>query len=191
MPVPAPGDASAPDQGLPRRVRLGKRPIGGDCTDGQNKRRGAARGSEAPAKRKTSAPTIVPESQPDAAAKRYACRYCAYRGSMSHHVTRHERVHFDDKPFPCRLCGFRTKDPSYLLVHMRLHTGERRFKCAHCDYSALLRHHLKEHERTHASGRPLPFACGACNFRAAQRAVLQRHELAMHGLRRVDGGARV
>ena len=77
--------------------------------------------------------------------KRYQCRFCDKRDSMSR-IKIHERVHEDSK-FQCNFCGKKMKSPDALEEHERYHTGEKPFKCPACDSAFVSNKRLGQHTR--------------------------------------------
>lgn len=49
-------------------------------------------------------------------------------------VSRHNKIHLDERSYPCPHCPFRGRLASHLKRHLRLHTGAKPYKCPHCNY---------------------------------------------------------
>ncbi len=59
------------------------------------------------------------------------------------------RSHAGVRPHVCGICGRRFLEKSHLVRHERIHFNERPFKCDECDYASTRRDKLKEHKTRH------------------------------------------
>jgi uncharacterized Zn-finger protein len=59
------------------------------------------------------------------------------------------RSHAGVRPHVCSICGRRFLEKSHLVRHERIHFNERPFKCEECDYASTRRDKLKEHKTRH------------------------------------------
>jgi uncharacterized Zn-finger protein len=59
------------------------------------------------------------------------------------------RSHAGVRPHVCGICGRRFLEKSHLVRHERIHFNERPFKCEECDYASTRRDKLKEHKTRH------------------------------------------
>ena len=90
------------------------------------------------------------------------------------HITRHMRIHANEKPFNCKLCNYRSTRACHMIVHMRTHTGEKPYRCELCDYRSAQIAHKKIHttEKT--------FKCQLCDYCTANKQSLIKH-MRRHG----------
>ncbi|XP_075724032.1 uncharacterized protein LOC142766081, partial [Rhipicephalus microplus] len=121
--------------------------------------------------------SIVHQASTDAGkphrARRYKCNYCNYETDRCLDLTRHIRVHTDERPFQCHLCPQSFKQKPALKHHLRVHTGERPFKCRHCSQSFKQRNALTAHLRIHTGDRP--YKCCYCSKSFSQLGTLNNH----------------
>ena len=72
-------------------------------------------------------------------------------------VTRHMRVHNDERPNVCDQCGESFKEPHHLARHMHLHSGVKPYKCPICqDRYFIQSGNLKIHMKTHEGNMTVP-----------------------------------
>ncbi|CAO3624654.1 unnamed protein product [Cunninghamella blakesleeana] len=116
--------------------------------------------------------------------KKYPCLWkgCEKSFSRSADVTRHYRIHTNDRRFLCEVCGKRFIQRSALTVHLRTHSGEKPHQCEYpncqkqfSDSSALARH-----RRIHP-GNLTPYKCQICHQGYTKKNQLMKH-LGQHDL---------
>ncbi|NXU60038.1 ZN430 protein, partial [Turnix velox] len=49
------------------------------------------------------------------------------------HLSRHRRLHSQDKPYKCAQCDKSYRQSNSLKLHQLLHTGEKPHRCPECD----------------------------------------------------------
>ncbi|KAJ3323342.1 hypothetical protein HDV06_001862 [Boothiomyces sp. JEL0866] len=122
---------------------------------------------------------------------------CPWSGCGKHFmrktdVTRHLRIHLNDRPFKCVWpdCGKAFMQRSAVKIHYRTHTGEKPNLCpfegctkAFNDTSSLARH-----RRTHHFAFPFPCSFRPCQEHFATRKLLNEHERTVHNSQTTNQG---
>lgn len=112
---------------------------------------------------------VKSESQPVL----YYCDLCSFVTKYGYYLTRHKRIHTNEKPYRCPTCGKSFKSKCYVKIHMRIHNSEKVCHCDFCDYTCCDRSNMKKHLRTHTGEKP--FTCHLCHRSFAQSGSLARH----------------
>ena len=90
----------------------------------------------------------------------FKCEDCGKHFSLRGNLTKHARLHSEDKPWECSDCNKRFTYQAYLNRHMRIHSGVRPYSCTECDKSFSDQGNLSAHMRCHST--VTPFACHLC-----------------------------
>ncbi|XP_058455608.1 zinc finger protein ZFP2-like [Malaya genurostris] len=107
-------------------------------------------------------------------ARLFKCDVCNREFYTVHHMTKHKRTHFDDRPHKCKVCGKGFLENSHLEYHKRTHTGERPYKCDLCEKQFLRSSHLTQHRRKHTDGQI--HKCDLCGRGFPDSSALVRHK---------------
>ena len=84
--------------------------------------------------------------------KRFACKICQKRFTLSFGLTQHQRTYTGEKPYKCEMCKKCFFSSSNLSFDQRIHTGEKPFQCPICtkhftSSSILIQHQITYHEK--------------------------------------------
>ncbi|XP_066101172.1 zinc finger protein 445 isoform X2 [Saccopteryx bilineata] len=103
----------------------------------------------------------------------YRCGDCGRTFGHSSHLTHHQRLHAQEKPFKCRVCGKAFRWSSNRARHERIHTGLKPYKCSLCDkaFQRMFAYHL--HQESHANQKFLE--SNRCKETLAYSSGLEHH----------------
>ena len=87
------------------------------------------------------------------------------------------------KPFECTKCGKRFRQKRELNRHViNKHTPNhaKPFKCRYCDYGAATKSIVQRHEYTHSSTKP--YQCTMCTYQTSYKYILKKHLKKVHNV---------
>ncbi|XP_050507780.1 zinc finger protein 726-like [Diabrotica virgifera virgifera] len=105
--------------------------------------------------------------------KVFECHVCFKSFLRISHLTRHQRVHSEQKPFQCEICGSRFKKEDQMTMHQKVtHLGIRRYKCLVCLKQFAYPSTLKEHMLLHTGET---YKCDICSKEFTTKKYLEYH----------------
>ncbi|XP_050094059.1 zinc finger protein 135-like [Anopheles aquasalis] len=107
----------------------------------------------------------------------FVCALCGARFTLSENLTKHRRIHDDDRRYECDHCGERFLHWTARRYHIaRVHTKEKRYACEHCGKRFRQSSHYTIHVRGHTGH--LPYVCEQCNRGFKTSGSLKLHQKA-------------
>lgn len=108
--------------------------------------------------------------------KIYQCKECSFYSHRHSNLTRHIKIHTDERPYQCHMCDRAFRTNTLLRNHINTHTGTKPYKCAEegCDMAFVTSGELTRHVRyrhTHEK----PFKCTLCDYASVEISKLRRH----------------
>ncbi|XP_013415771.1 zinc finger protein 260 [Lingula anatina] len=100
-------------------------------------------------------------------------------------LSRHKKIHLDERPFQCSYCKRPFLRKADLQRHERIHTGEKPFQCQICGRGFRLKSHLQLHVNHHLGTKN--FACQFCGKRFVQKGQCVSHENTHKEMKPLDG----
>lgn len=101
------------------------------------------------------------------------CGVCRKQFSSKASLTRHARIHSDDRPYACQHCRKSFARQTDLQRHLRMHNPQRPFECGFCSKRFTTRANARVHERCHTGIKP--YACEVCGETFAQVSARNNH----------------
>lgn len=108
--------------------------------------------------------------------KIYQCQECAFYSHRHSNLSRHIKIHTDERPYQCHLCQRAFRTNTLLRNHINTHTGVKPYKCSEegCEMAFVTSGELTRHVRykhTHEK----PFKCTLCDYASVEISKLRRH----------------
>ena len=98
---------------------------------------------------------------------------CNQRFIRPDDLTKHIRIHRNQKPFHCGICMKTAPTPNHLITHIRIHTSEKLHLCSQCPKTFIHPNNLIAHARTHTNEQP--YQCSICNKNFTQTHKSRTH----------------
>lgn len=109
----------------------------------------------------------------------FCCAFCPHATNFKANLTRHVRLHLDERQFVCEQCGAAFHVLSALKDHrLYLHSNEREHACSLCPKAFKRASELHRHQKTHSDERP--YACDCCDKSFKRSSHLKRHREKFH-----------
>ncbi|XP_018396629.1 PREDICTED: zinc finger protein 235-like [Cyphomyrmex costatus] len=122
----------------------------------------------------------------------HVCKTCNKGFQSKADLSRHDRIHKNEKPYKCDICGHMTRTKGNLISHMvSMHKKDERFKsnkdlytgwvsytCRTCNKEFKNKYNLRIHERIHNDEKP--YKCDICGHMTSTKGNLSSHILAIH-----------
>ncbi|XP_061166482.1 protein suppressor of hairy wing-like [Saccostrea echinata] len=107
--------------------------------------------------------------------KPIACDECDFRCKTNFELKCHKLKHSDVRNYACTHpgCTQRTKSKSDLTKHMKIHTNQKDYICDECGKGFRTRACLSKHLQRHSDIRP--FSCDICNRAFKVKVALRKH----------------
>ena len=122
---------------------------------------------------------LKPEDQEkERLVKKFVCEICGKICRKINTLTRHMRIHTQEKPFGCDVCGRAFPSDKSLLEHKRIHSGEKPYPCDSCPKAFRTMQRLQFHIMCHTGEKP--FACSFCDKRFRLKILLTNHLAKVH-----------
>lgn len=113
------------------------------------------------------------------AKKNFSCEFCPHSTNFKANLSRHIRLHLNDRRFVCEQCGAAFYVLSALKDHyLYVHSDIRDHECDKCNKKFKRSSELKRHLRTHSDARP--HACNCCDRSFKRSWHLKRHREKFH-----------
>ena len=105
--------------------------------------------------------------------KLFQCDHCQERFAYEVNYKKHQRMHFDEKPFACKDTGCGEKFATRSILKFHRANKNKKFKCDVCGFAFGVLSGLKVHKLTHLADKP--FKCEICPKQFIQHANLIKH----------------
>jgi uncharacterized Zn-finger protein len=113
--------------------------------------------------------------------KNFSCAFCDHSTNFKANLTRHIRLHLNERRFVCEQCGAAFYVLSALKDHcLYIHSDLREHECDKCHKKFKRSSELKRHLRTHSDARP--HACNCCERSFKRSWHLKRHKEKFHNV---------
>ncbi|KAK3593925.1 hypothetical protein CHS0354_011529 [Potamilus streckersoni] len=82
--------------------------------------------------------------------KPFFCDFCSMKFAKKHYLSRHRKLHTQDKAYSCGFCAHaKFATAGNLKRHMLIHSGKKKYTCDVCNASFARSCHLSCHKRQH------------------------------------------
>ncbi|KAF4528215.1 hypothetical protein B566_EDAN016836 [Ephemera danica] len=111
--------------------------------------------------------------------KTFSCNFCSHSTNFKANLTRHIKLHLNERSYVCEQCGAAFYVLSALKDHcLYIHSDIRKHRCDLCSKSFKRSSELKRHQRTHSNLRP--YGCTSCEKTFNRSSHLTRHREQCH-----------
>ena len=110
----------------------------------------------------------------------HQCEYCQKRFLFKSVLTKHIRIHTEEKPYQCEYCQKRFAWGNYLAKHVRIHTKEKPYQCEYCQKCFVWKDSLTQHIRIHTKEKQPIHQCEFCQKCFVSQGSLTRHIIRIH-----------
>lgn len=120
---------------------------------------------------------VLKRREPRPLIKPYKCEKCDEKFVLEIQLTKHVKIHEENRPYPCKYCSKAFKRLAHLRLHVNnIHLHKRPHKCTQCKAAFVQRSHLFDHIRiVHQNEKN--HECDVCHKKFGTAQVLKMHKV--------------